>query len=191
MSPLGISLLMALALAGFGWGVWRKVAIMIALQPAVRWDAPVQRLKSVLGNGLLQQRMLRLEWKPGLMHAVIFLGFMSLLLRKLQLIAIGYSAAFAFAPWFGGPFAAFKDGVEILVTLAVLYGFWRRFVLRPARLEPNREAVLVLGLILVIMLTDFAFDGFRFALLADSWPAIAQERDWAFAGAAVAAALRG
>ena len=191
MSPLGISLLMLLALAGFGWGVWRKGAIVMALQPAVRWDAPGQRLLSVLRNGLLQQRMVQREWKPGVMHAVIFLGFMSLLLRKLQLIAIGYSESAAFAPWFGGPFAAFKDFVEVAVTLAVLYGFWRRFVLKPARLEPNREAVVVLSLILAIMLTDFAFDGFRFALLAERYPDIAHERDWAFAGGAVAAALQG
>ena len=191
MSPLGISLLMLVAFAGFGWGVWRKLAIVAALQPVVRWDAPWQRLKSVLVNGLLQQRMVQREWKPGLMHAVIFLGFMSLLLRKLQLIAIGYHEAAAFAPGFGGPFAAFKDLVEVAVTLAVLYGFWRRFVLKPARLEPNREAVVVLSLILAIMLTDFAFDGFRFALLAERYPDIAHERDWAFAGGAVAAALQG
>lgn len=191
MSPIGISLLMLLALAGFGWGVWRKGAIVLALQPEVRWDAPWQRLRSVLLNGLLQQRMVQREWKPGVMHAVIFLGFMSLLLRKLQLIAIGYSEGAAFAPWFGGPFAAFKDAVEVAVTLAVLYGLWRRFVLKPARLEPNREAVLVLSLILAIMLTDFAFDGFRFALLAERFPDIAHERDWAFAGGAVAAALQG
>jgi len=191
LSPLGISLLMLVAFAGFGWGVWRKLAIVAALQPEVRWDAPWQRLKSVLVNGLLQQRMVQREWKPGLMHAVIFLGFMSLLLRKLQLIAIGYHEAAAFAPGFGGPFAAFKDLVEVAVTLAVLYGFWRRFVLKPARLEPNREAVVVLSLILAIMLTDFAFDGFRFALLAERYPDIAHERDWAFAGGAVAAALQG
>lgn len=191
MSPLGISLLMALAFAGFGWGVWRKLAIVAALQPAVRWDAPAQRLKSVLLNGVLQQRMVQREWKPGVMHAVIFLGFMSLLLRKLQLITIGYSETFAFPPGFGGPFSAFKDAVELAVTAAVLYGFWRRFVLKPARLEPNREAILVLGLILAIMLTDFAFDGFRFALLAGNWPDIAHERDWAFVGGAVAAALQG
>lgn len=191
MSPLGISLLMLLAFAGFGWGLWRKGAIMAALQPEVRWDQPGQRLLSVLRNGLLQQRMVQREWKPGVMHAVIFLGFMSLLLRKLQLITIGYDESFAFAPWFGGPFSAFKDAVEVAVTLAVLYGFWRRFVLKPARLEPNREAVLVLSLILAIMLTDFAFDGFRFALLAGSYPDIAHERDWAFVGGAVAAALQG
>ena len=33
-------------------------------------------------NGFLQSRMIRREWKPGVMHAVIFLGFMALLARK-------------------------------------------------------------------------------------------------------------
>ena len=51
------------------------------------------------------------------------------------------------------------------MIVAVLYAFYRRFVLRPPRLERNREAILVLSLILAIMVTDFAFDGFRFALL--------------------------
>ena len=34
--------------------------------------------------------MVRREWRPGVMHAVIFIGFLSLLLRKLQLNAIGF-----------------------------------------------------------------------------------------------------
>jgi Fe-S oxidoreductase len=186
-----MSLLMLLALAGFGWLAWRKLQIVIALQPEVRWDVPGRRLLSVLVNGFLQRRMVLREWRPGLMHAVIFLGFMSLLLRKLQLIAIAYHESAVFPPAFGGPFAAFKDLIELAVTLAVLYAFWRRFVARPARLERNREALLVLGLILAIMLTDLAFDGFRFARLAASDAGIAHERDFAFAGAALAGVMQG
>ncbi|MEO8312264.1 MAG: (Fe-S)-binding protein, partial [Caldimonas sp.] len=68
---------------------------------------------------------------------------------------------------------------------------YRRFVAHPARLERNREAIFVLGLILAIMVTDFAFDGFRFALLGDTFPQVAHERAFAFAGSAIAAALAG
>ena len=191
MSPFGISLLMLLAFAGFAALAWRKLQVVLVLQPVVRWDQPRQRARSVLMNGLLQRRMLQREWTSGLMHAVIFLGFMSLLLRKLQLIVIGYEEHFVFPEAFGSPFAAFKDGVELAVAVAVLYALWRRFVQRPARLEPNREALLVLLLILAIMLTDFAFDGFRFALFADKVPGIAHERDFAFAGSVVADAFAG
>ena len=191
MSPVGISLLMLLGMTGFVWLCWRKLAIVVALQPQVRWDRPGERLRSVLVNGFLQQRMVQREWRPGLMHAVIFLGFMSLLIRKVQLLGIGYSEGFVWPEAFGGPFAAFKDGVEVAVTLAVLYGFYRRFVSRPSRLEPNREAILVLGLILAIMVTDFAFDGFRFARLAGTDAGIAHEAQWAWAGQAVAQAFGG
>ena len=191
MSPVGISSLIALSFAGFAWLAWRKLRIVLVLQPEARWDEPLQRLRSVLVNGLLQGRMVRREWRPGLMHAVIFLGFMSLLLRKLQLIAIGYRESASFPDAFGGPFAAFKDAIEVAVVAAVLYALYRRFVARPARLERNREAVLVLALILAIMVTDFAFDGFRFALLSDRFPAIAHERAFAFGGGALADAFAG
>jgi Fe-S oxidoreductase len=191
MSPAGISLLMVVAFCAFGLLAWRKLQIVLALQPEVRWDRPWQRLRSVLVNGFLQDRMLRREWRPGLMHAVIFLGFMSLLLRKLHLIAIGYAETASFPDAFGGPFAAFKDAIELAVTAAVLYAFYRRFVSKPVRLERNREALLVLGLILAIMVTDFAFDGFRFARLSAQVPSIAHERGFAFVGGALANAFAG
>ena len=192
MGPVAISLLLLAGLAGFGGLVWRKWQVLQALAPAARWDHPAERLKSVLGNGLLQQRMLAREWRPGLMHAVIFLGFCSLLLRKLNLIAAGYVETASFPPWFGGPFAAFKDFIELAVLAAVAYAFWRRFVLKPPRLVARGEAVLVLSLIAAIMLTDFAFDAFRFARLAAAHADIAHEQAFAFIGGPlgrVAAAL--
>jgi hypothetical protein len=165
MSPLGITLLMLTGFAGFAWLAWRKLAIVTRLQPEVRWDQPAARLKAVLVNGFLQQRMVARDWKPGLMHAVIFLGFMALLVRKLQLIAIGFDEPFVYPGLAGGLFAALKDVVELAVLAALAYAFYRRYVLRPRRLEHNPEALLVLVLITVIMVTDLMFDGFRFALL--------------------------
>jgi hypothetical protein len=145
----------------------------------------------VLVNGLLQSRMVRGEWRPGVMHAVIFAGFVSLLARKLQLIAIGYDETVAFGGTLGGLFAAGKDAVELAVLAACGYALWRRFVIRPRRLEPNREALLVIGLITVIMLTDLAFDAFRFTLLSGANAAIAHERAFAFAGDALAHGVAG
>ena len=191
MSPLGISLLMLVALVAFAWLAWRKLAIVAALAPEVRWDHPLARAKSVVTNGFLQARMIRRDWKPGLMHAMIFLGFMTLLVRKIQLIAIGYFEPFTYAGLGGGLFAALKDAVEIGVLVALAYAYWRRFVQRPRRLEANGEALLILTLILAIMITDLAFDGFRFALFAATDPGIAHERAFAFAGSRIADGLAG
>ncbi len=186
MGPLAITLLMAVAFAAFAWLTARKLRIVAALQPEPRFSGAGARLKSVLLDGLLQRRMIHGEFKPGVMHTVIFLGFMSLLLRKLQLIAIGYDETFAVTGLAGGLFAAFKDLVEVAVTVAVAYGFYRRLWLKPARLEPNREGLLVLSLIGAIMVTDFAFDGFRFALLSGVDAGIAHERAFAPVGGALA-----
>ena len=186
MGPLAITLLFAAALAGFAALAWRKLAIVVALQADPRWDRPLERVRAVLVNGFLQSRMVRREWKPGLMHAVIFLGFVTLLARKVELLAIGYDAGFVYPGLAGGAFATLKDAVEIAVLIAVAYAFWRRLVAKPERLERNREALLILGLIAAIMVTDFAFDAFRFALLAPGDPAVAHERSFAFAGGALA-----
>jgi Fe-S oxidoreductase len=182
---------MAVAFAGFGILAARKLRIVAALQPEVRWDRPLARLWTVLTNGFLQMRMIGRDWKPGLMHAAIFVGFMALLARKLQLIVIGYHEPFVFPGVVGGLFAAGKDVVEIMVLLALVYAFWRRYVVRPPRLEHNREALLILSLILAIMITDLLYDGFRFALFASSDAGIAHEREFAFAGRRIADALSG
>ncbi len=191
MNPIGITLLMAIAFAGFAWLAWRKLGIVVRLRPEVRWDRPLARMRRVLVDGLLQSRMIRGEPAAGIMHCVIFTGFLALLARKIQLIVIGYRPDFVYPGWLGGVFATGKDVVELAVLAAVLYAFHRRFVRKPARLEPNREAILVLALIAAIMVTDLAFDGFRFALFAATDPGVAHERGFAFAGAALASAVAG
>jgi Fe-S oxidoreductase len=194
MGPQAITLLMLAGLAAFGALAWRKLALLSRLQPEPRTGAPLTRLKSVLVNGFLQGRMVQREPAAGLMHAVIFLGFMVLLVRKLQLLVVGYSEFFVWPGWPGALFAALKDTVELAVLTAVAYALWRRLVVKPRRLEANGQALLVLGLIAVIMVTDLVFDGARFALFAAgsggaSDPGLVHERGFAFMGSALASVI--
>ena len=191
MSPLGITLLMLAGFAAFGWLAWRKLAIVAALAPEDRLDDPPRRFARLLRVGFGQSRLLSGDFRPGLMHAAIFFGFLTLLVRKLHLIVIGYDPFATIPGAFGAAYTAFKDFIELVVLAAVFYGFWRRFVLRPRRLEPNREALLVLTLILVIMITDFGFDAFRFARYAATVPAIAHEQAWAWVGGPLSHLLTG
>jgi Fe-S oxidoreductase len=191
MSPLGITLLMLAGFAAFALLAWRKLSIVVALAPDNRFDDPPRRLAQLVRVGLGQSRLLSGDFRPGLMHAVIFFGFLILLVRKLHLIVIGYAPLATIPGVAGGVYTALKDFVELAVLGAVAYGFWRRFVRPPARLEPNREALLILTLIALIMLTDFGFDAFRFARYAASVPAIAHEAQWAWIGAPLARLLDG
>ena len=191
MNPVAITVVLAAALAAFCALAWRKLAIVVHLAPEPRWDHPLARIRTVLVNGFLQSRMVARDKKPGVMHAVIFLGFVTLLARKVQLLAVGYDESFVYPGLAGGLFATFKDVVEIAVLGAVGYALWRRLVQKPPRLERNREALLILSLIAAIMITDFLFDGFRFALKAGQFPGVAHERGFAFGGDAVASWLSG
>ena len=191
MSPVGITLLLLVSCAAFLFLTARKLSLVARLQPDPRWDDPGARLRSVLCNGLLQQRMIRREWRPGVMHTMIFLGFLSLLVRKLQLIVIGYDETFALTGPLGDAFTVLKDLVEVGVLLAVGYAFYRRLIQKPARLEPNREGLLVLSLITIIMITDLAFDAFRFAQYSATVPAIAAERQFAPVGGWLASRVAG
>src|SRR4051795_13275152 len=131
MSPAGMTLLILAAFAAFIHLAWRKLAIVLALNPEVRWNNPQARVRRVIANGLLQSRMIRGERKPGIMHAVIFTGFMALLARKLQLIVIGYDERFVYGGAFGPAFSFGKDWVEVAVLAAVGYAFLRRLVQKP------------------------------------------------------------
>ena len=167
MSPAGISLLMLMAFAGFAALTWRKLRIVRALQAERRWDQPWQRLRSVVLNGLLQRRMVRREWRPGLMHAVIFFGFLTLLLRKLHLIVIGYWAAATFP---GAP-----GGRTRRSRISSNWRCWSRSATASgvASSSPGAARTQSRGrgdpdADRTIMLTDFGFDAFRFAKWADS-----------------------
>jgi Fe-S oxidoreductase len=191
MSPLGITLLMLAGFAAFALLAWRKLSIVVALQPDGRFDRPRKRFARLLALGFGQSRLLSGDFRPGLMHAVIFFGFLTLLVRKLHLIVIGYAPLATIPGEIGGLYTAFKDFIELAVLAAVAYGFWRRFVRPPARLEPNREAVVILTLIALIMVTDFGFDAFRFARLAPTVPAIAHEASFAWIGGPLSALVAG
>lgn len=174
MSPLFMTLAFLAALGGFLYLAIKKLSIVIRLKPENRWQDVPARLANVFRYGFFQSRMLKGDFWPGLQHAVIMWGFLTLLVRKIQLLIIGYDPFFTYPEWFGLPYAGFKDFIEVAVTVAVLYGFYRRFVSKPRRFEPNGEAILVLSLIFTIMVTDFMYDGFKFALAEDGPVAVAQ-----------------
>ena len=76
------------------------------------------------------------------MHAAIFAGFLVVSLRTVTLIGRGFDPDFNL-PLLGGPlglvYAVLKDTFAVIVLLAVLYGVWRRLVVRPRAAAPERR----------------------------------------------------
>ena len=150
-----------------------------------RMDRPVQRLWNTLRIAFVQSKMFK-DRPAGWMHALIFWGFLILVVRALYFFVLGL-----YPLYFGGietygikidhtflsyrfysygneffrlvtlGYILLKDSVVLLVTLACGYALYRRLVTKPKRLTQSGEAILILLLILAIMISDAVFDGAR------------------------------
>jgi len=155
--------LLALCLVSLGFflaGAWPKIRLLLKARPENRFDRPLLRLKDTIRIALLQVKLFR-EPAAGLMHALIFWGFLLLLARAGQFFLIGFFPRAELSPALGGVYAAYslaKDGVIALVLLAVAYALVRRLLLRPRRLTLSGEGILILVLILLILISDVVFE---------------------------------
>ncbi len=147
-------------LISFGISTRRLISYLKIGKPDSRLDKPGERLKNVLVVAFGQSKLLR-EPFAGLMHFFIFWGFVILLLAILETIGTGFSQSFSFA--FLGPVYAplvfVQDILGILVMCSVLTALFRRYVMKPKRLDVSGharlDATIILGWIFFIMVSMF------------------------------------
>jgi Fe-S oxidoreductase len=123
----------------------------------------------VLGQRKLLQRLV-----PGLVHALIFWGFV-VLFPTILMAFLGAVDRDWTVPWLGsqGWFFLLVDVFCVLVLVGVTSAFLIRKVQRPARFEGSHlgEADLILGLIALIVTTLLCWHASRIALGLNEWPA--------------------
>lgn len=203
ISAIAMSLMLVVALAFFSVSMAKRIRVMLAGKPDVRWDRPAKRAFEMLKVAFAQSRMFK-EPGPGIMHAFIFWGFLVLLFRSASLIGRAYApewsswTLFWFCPTLDGWYALLKDITELVVLLMIVWALFRRLVVRPKRLENSFSAFLILGFISYLMISDFIYDASRFALVSiggvvpDTMAArISHEREWSPIGAMVAGWIDG
>jgi len=170
---------LAAALAAFGYALTRRVQYVLVGRPEYRFDHPARRLGGFV-YFVFGQRKLFKEW-VGTIHFFIFWGFIVIAFGTLQIIAEGIRPGFKF-PWaesFG--FLLAKDILSLLVVLGILVLVYLRYVVRKTRLEPSAEAGIILGLIFFLIVSEFLYSGFTYA------PELTDAQRGAFIAAAVAA----
>ncbi len=149
------------ALAVFLWAMWPKFCVLTRSAGENRWNRPVQRLWNTLRIAFAQSKMFK-DRSAGWMHALIFWGFLILLFRALQFFYMGFfpgsMGEFPGSAMIENLYSWVKNIVVGLVTLACLYGLYRRWVVRPERLSLSGEGIFILLLILLIMISDITFD---------------------------------
>ena len=182
---IGVPLLVAGAL------FWRRarqhIAVLRRAQPLNRFDRPLARSWGVLVYVIGQKRLLQ-DPIPGLMHAVIFWGFLTLLFTTGNYLTNGLVEAILAWPWNGVIWAAAVAVANLfigLVLAAVAFASFRRIVLRPPRLALSRDAFIILALIVGVVGTELLGDAMRFVAAPDD-PA----RDWALLAGPLSSALQ-
>ncbi|MBM4386781.1 MAG: (Fe-S)-binding protein, partial [Deltaproteobacteria bacterium] len=162
---LNAILMAVVMLAGFGFFAFtmrNKIALLLKAKPENRFDNLRERIGGMVYIAFGQRKMFK-DPVPGLMHALIFWGFLALLLRSILLMLSPFGAPSSLPGAIGHFYTFFKDITEIVVALMVLYAVFRRVVLKPERVTQSSEAYLILGLIFTLMITDFIYDGAKFA----------------------------
>ncbi|UCF73967.1 MAG: (Fe-S)-binding protein [Deltaproteobacteria bacterium] len=166
----GLFMTLSILIGGLGiffYIMYRRYLLLRSAKPDPRFDSLWRRFSDLIIYGIFQKRQPRYLW-IGILHIMIFWGFVVLALRTITLYGLGLKAEF-FLPFLGGSlgefYHLFKDIFEIIVLFACIAAILRRAIGRPARYEfkhgkaHKSHAYLVLGLISFLMVTDIALDG--------------------------------
>jgi Fe-S oxidoreductase/nitrate reductase gamma subunit len=172
---IGVYIGGATAIAIFAWGVWQRVALWRKGGPEMRWDRIPVRLARVAKEVLLQSRILGQSY-PGVMHATMFWGFLALFTGTvLATIDWEFTRLLFDVRILKGPFYLAFELTLDLFGLFLLIGLgmavWRRFVLRPPRIEPTGKFAYALAILFVIILTGFVIEACRLAVMQPWWAA--------------------
>jgi len=156
-------IILAVAVGLFARAIRQRYLILRLGRPEDRFDQIGERVKSLLVYVLGQKKVLD-EAYPGLLHVLIFWGFLVLGLGELQFFGEGLYSGFTL-PLLGNSkiFYLVQDLFAVLVLVGLLMAAWRRYVIKPDRLDHNPEAAIILSLITGVVLTLFMADGLRAA----------------------------
>ena len=129
----------------FAFNTQRLLSYMMLGQADNRLDRPFARFWNVMRVGVAQTKILR-EPVAGVMHAVIFWGFMVLTAGTVELLIAGVIPGFSYALFL--PNVLFKgyessqDAFAVFVLGAIAFAYFRRLVLRPRRklAQPGLQA---------------------------------------------------
>ena len=146
----------------------RRILPLLKAAPDDRFNNIPARIGHVIKIWLAQWRQPR-YMTAGLLHIIIFFGFLILSIRSTSMVIIGISDGFV-VPGFGGiighVYNICKDYAATLVLIACIIAAIRRGIFKPERYavppqyghDHTAEAVFVLGIISTLMISESLFE---------------------------------
>ncbi|HJM47507.1 MAG TPA: heterodisulfide reductase-related iron-sulfur binding cluster [Candidatus Marinimicrobia bacterium] len=130
IEQVALLVFIALSLGSFLYELWKRIFIVFKGTGSFPFDRLWERCFRFFREVILQEKVIRERFLPGLMHALVFWGFMAFGVITLDHFARGFNGkilgetAYSVYSWVAIPFS-------ILVIIGIVYLAFRRFVLRP------------------------------------------------------------
>ena len=161
LSNIIFAVILAIAIGFFARSVRRLIRwLRVATRPDERTDHLDVRTKNFLAIGIGQSKILRDPF-GGLMHALVFWGFLVLGAGTLEIMIQGLLTGFTWdwiLPRFLYlPYVVSQELFAVFVLIPVAYLLYRRLVIKPKRFHVDPvhggDAVFILSMIAVLMVT--------------------------------------
>ena len=156
-------------MGGLAFTVFRLVRFMWVGRPGIPVDRVPERLGSVVLYWLLQRKVMERPTTPrklgftSLHHLGIFWGFLVVTLGTVELWVNGlFGLSFTMLPAaVYQPLTWAIDVFNLIVLIAIGYGFFRRLVIKPRLIPMSLDAGIILSAIAGLMITHFFFHAFH------------------------------
>ncbi|MEZ4528101.1 MAG: (Fe-S)-binding protein [Desulfobacterales bacterium] len=161
-------LIPVIGVALFTYIMAKRVAPLVFANPDFRFNRVRERAMALLKYWLAQWKQPRYR-TAGIVHIMLFAGFLILSLRSTSLVIIGISQDFVL-PGLGGTlghiYSVLKDYAATMVLVACVIAAYRRGIVKPKRYavpekygkDHTAEALFVLAMITGLMLSESLFE---------------------------------
>jgi len=173
-----IYLLVLIPFAILGWGLYKMFLLWRIGKKENRINNIPSRVWSVITFGIFQTRVIK-DIYAGVMHLLIFWGFVILTMGAIIDAVESNIAHHLLHTSFlkGTPYLYFSltlDTFGFFAIVGILMALYRRYVIRPDKLDNKPENAILLIWILVMLITGFLVEGSRMAATE-----VRQHPDWA------------
>lgn len=164
----GVYIFMFAAVFYLIYTIVKKVQIWRQGKSELRTDFPEKRIIAVIKYAFLQAKVLR-EKFPGIMHGAIFFGFVVLfIVTMIIVVQEDFTGLFFHYHFIHGDFyiiwSLFGDIFGVVVLIGLCMAIYRRYIVKPTRLDTKKIDTFALALITIIIITGFFNEAMRIAL---------------------------
>ncbi len=162
MDKVVLTILIVASFYFFARPLRQRLLIVAKGKGAISTDPPGPRIGRWISEVLFQSKVIRERPFAGVMHALVFWGFLAFALESLDHFVHGYGGSFLGDGAFHAGFSWIVAIFAILVLIGILSLALRRFIVRPESLGHFSSTSLIVVFFISILMVTFFLAQFTF-----------------------------